>query len=541
MTNKIWAPNAHLFAYHLHKTLGSEVENPHSLWERCNSILQQLGIPAQLDASNLSSYQKKEPAGNRVNLLLKAAVGNRRSLPFEKETQQGVKIKGFVSPLRIGDSYALGFNIRIPEEDAGKPTEPVNTAIFQEFNPNNCLLPTRTPVNNSLGQTLLITASLTVAQKQEARGKDSQFLRKLATECLEKLIPEPENRPAFSRQGKLFGSDIFEYSSSQGDSSCHILVWLFSHPATSEKFAACYNEIIDLFFYRNKIVSVYQESRKISRVTRSEYEKIEERIETIFQGLPQSNSSNKGRLSQENLESLNTELIEMPVRAVEYARLLRDLQFRHHTIEINAGNYADKVATIKERLASDSKYPFEPAVPFLEAFGQETCTSYQQQIVADLGYYGHGSDLLDKAIASIRGIVEIEQARLDREKEDRLQEKEERDNIEKEKEEDREKERERNFQIAFAAAGFGVSVGGIVSSGYQLITEERPIFWPLPFTQIKWPFSSPPPHPFTASVTLGITAGLLAAGFAAWVTKVWQNRLEKQAQKKQSDSTAGSK
>jgi hypothetical protein len=122
-----------------------------------------LGIPAQLDSSNLSSYQKKEPAGARVNLLLKAAVGNRRSLPFEKESQQGVKIKGFASPLRIADSYALGFNIRIPEQDAGKPTEPVDTAIFQEFNPNNCLLPT--PVKNSLGQTLLITSSLTVAPK----------------------------------------------------------------------------------------------------------------------------------------------------------------------------------------------------------------------------------------------------------------------------------------------------------------------------------------------------------------------------------------
>lgn len=328
MSNKIWAPNAHLFAYHLHKTLGAEVENPNSLWERCNSILQQLGITKQLDASNLSSYQKKEPAGKRVNLLVTAAVSNRRSLPFEKETQQGVKIKGFVSPLRIGDSYALGFNIRIPEEHAGKPTEPVDTSIFQEFNPNNCLLPT--PVKNSLGQTLLITASLTVAQKQQARGKDSQFLRKLATECLENLIPEPENRPAFSRQGELFGSPIFEYSSSQGDLSCHILVWLFSHPATSEKFAACYNEIIDLLFYRNKIVYVYQQSRKTSLVTRDEYEKIEQRIDTIFRGLPQYNTSNKGGLSQENLESLNTELIEMPGQAVEYARLLIDLPFRQH-------------------------------------------------------------------------------------------------------------------------------------------------------------------------------------------------------------------
>ncbi len=175
----------------------------------------------------------------------------------------------------------------------------------------------------------------------------------------------------------------------------------------------------------------------------------------------------------------------------------------------------------------------------MEVFSKETCYTYQEQIVADLGYYGHGSGLLDKAIASIRGIVEIEQARLDREKEERLQQKEERDKIEKEKEEDREKERERNFQIALAAAGFGVGIGGIVSSGYQLISPEKPILLPGTLTPIKWPFSYPPPHPFTVSVTLGIAAGVLAAGVAAWLTKVWQDWSEAQENKKQRNSAAG--
>jgi hypothetical protein len=34
----------------------------------------------------------------------------------------------------------------------------------------------------------------------------------------------------------------------------------------------------------------------------------------------------------------------------------------------------------------------------------------RSQIAGDLGYFRHGTSLIDQAIASIRGIVEIEQA-----------------------------------------------------------------------------------------------------------------------------------
>ncbi|MBD6619387.1 hypothetical protein FNW02_27050 [Komarekiella sp. 'clone 1'] len=37
-----------------------------------------------------------------------------------------------------------------------------------------------------------------------------------------------------------------------------------------------------------------------------------------------------------------------------------------------------------------------------------------EQIKAELGYFTHGSSLLDKAIASVRGRVEIDRAKSDR-------------------------------------------------------------------------------------------------------------------------------
>ncbi|MGH2412138.1 MAG: hypothetical protein ACRDEA_00225 [Microcystaceae cyanobacterium] len=49
---------------------------------------------------------------------------------------------------------------------------------------------------------------------------------------------------------------------------------------------------------------------------------------------------------------------------------------------------------------------------FLETFSQENSPFFQKQIQADLGYFRHGSSLLEQAIASIRGIVEIERETL---------------------------------------------------------------------------------------------------------------------------------
>ncbi|MBD1940382.1 hypothetical protein [Microcoleus sp. FACHB-68] len=499
MFDKVYAPNVHLFAFHAHKVLAGDANsnegNINYLWDKCNRILTALGVNKKFNRENLTSYQKSEPPGTRIDLIVPEKVGNRRSLPFEKTIQQGnvkIPIKGFALPKRISDSYALGLNIRVPEKEAGQKTEPVDISIFKQFNPSNCLfnpnhysLPLD-PNLNFLGQTILITITLTDEQNEAAAKTDSNFLKNLADKCLESLIQCPLKTPTFSGEGKLFGSPIFEYGSlSQIEDSWHILIWLFTNPTTSERLFDCYNDLLELLLYRNKILHTYHERDKIYYVTRDEYEQIEQIINETFENLNKEKSYPQ-RLSQNVLQKLNTQLMQMPTKAVEYARLLRDIEIRQHTLNINTQNYKDKVSKIRTYLKSKSD-PLD--LKFLETFSKETCVTFQKQITADLGYFQHGSGLLDTAINSIRGMVDIEEA-----------------------------QRDRDLQVTVQALGFGLATAGVVATSIPYLIKAEPENYPirLPFTTRAINFPTSEIHPFSLVLLMSLGAGLLGARLGVW-------------------------
>ena len=451
--SKIYAPNVYLFAFHHCQTRELESSSPGEftkLWQKCDEILQtKLAVGTAFNGSYLS--KKDEPTGWRVNLINKQVVGNRNSLPFAKnisQDNQQINLKGFAQPLRIHDSYALGLQIRVPEKVDGNKTSAVDVNIFQEFNPDNCLLPDF--VQSNFGQTLLLTAWLSIEQNQAAR-EDSQFLKNLGTQCLEKLI-SGENLPDFYRQGELFGSPILEYGNpSQPESYCHVIIWFFKTPATAEIWDDTrYSDFMDLFFYRNNILHAYHDSRKLYLVTREEYKQIELDIDKTFKYLPrdqpQQRQSKGAGLKEEELKSLQTQMIEMPPRAVKYARMLIDLEFCQNTIAINAQNYQDKLNQISLDLKARNKYNDSDCdLSFLELFSKETSPQFQEQIKADLGYFTHGTGLLDKAMEAIRGVVAIEEAY-----------------------------RNAKLEVTIQAVGFGLGVAGVVAGSSPYLIKQDP-------------------------------------------------------------------
>ena len=319
--------------------------------------------------------------------------------------------------MRIDDAYALGLQIRIPEKVNGVKTPAVGVSIFKEFNPDNCLLPDF--VQSYVGQTLLITAWLSVEQNQAAR-EDSLFMKNLAQQCLENFIVG-DNLPSFYCQGELFGSPILEYGNpSRPDTGCHIIVWFFNNSATDNIWDETrYSDFVDLFLYRNKILHAYEDTRDIYFVTRHKYEQIEGDIEKTFKYLQREKAhqrQSKGAgLKPEELEYLESQTIEMPPRAVEYTRLLIDMENRQNTIAINAKNYQNKLNQISLDIKSIKSYNRRDArkysnLSFLELFSKETCPQFSEQIKFDLGYFRHGTGLLDKAMEAIRGIVAREEA-----------------------------------------------------------------------------------------------------------------------------------
>ncbi len=160
--------------------------------------------------------------------------------------------------------------------------------------------------------------------------------------------------------------------------------------------------------------------------------------------------------------------------------MLIDLQFRENTIAINAENYQNKLNEISLDIISSKKYNDRGAdLNFLAAFGTQNCPRFQRQIQADLGYFKHGTVLLDKAMEAIRGVVAIEEAY-----------------------------RDAKLEVTIQAVGFGLGVAGVVASGVPYLIKQdapdRKFYLPL--------LSSVEIHPFVLVLLIS-----LGAGGAVWL------------------------
>ena len=463
MSDKISAPNVYLYAFQLHNdSKGSN--NP--LWKHCDNILanftNETVTPNLVFPQNSHSY--------REDLLPTV------QLPFNKNQP----VEGFAQPLQIQDSYAFCLNIGCPEDGTA---ENVDVDLIEQFNPNRALL-----INgddNFLGQTLLITAWL-----PENSPDNLDSLKPLADKCRDALF-QGDSPPVFYRSSKLFGSPIFEYGTISDIANYrHLLVWLFEDKQADKSFNACQQEILDLLFYRNKIVKSFQDSRKIYHELDREYRIIEKNMEIL-----QQQFSRGTVLTAAQLQEFQEQLKQLFSKAVTYTRLLRKLEDYDNTIALNLNNYTDILSKICDILGTDKE-----ELSILNNFSRKTAPYVRSQIAGDLGYFRHGTNLIEQAIASIRGIVEIEQARSDRTNQIALR-----------NSEDKEKNRDDRLQSTVQAIGVGLAAGGIAASSgtdkvFQTVQNHQ-----IPVL-MQW-------HPFAFSFLLSCAIALFLASITWWRTK----------------------
>jgi hypothetical protein len=309
MTDTISFPNAYLFAFQIHQ----DTKENNSLWHHCDNIL------AKFTDQNITPHLKFPPnSPYRVDLLPNVA------LKFNSNTNS--LIEGIVQPIQIQDSYALFLNIGCPENEA---TKNIDVSFIEKFNPENVLL-----IDGDdyfVGQTLLVTGLLT-----DDTPHDDTTLKTLADNCRDALF-HGNSSPIFYRSGKLFGSQIFEYDLINDIANYrHLLVWLFEDTQADKSFNACQQEILDLLFYRNKIIKYFQDSRKIYHELDSEYRIIEKNMEIL-----QAQFSRGTVLTSAQLQEFQEQLKQLFSKAVTYTRLLRKLEDYDNTIALNLNNYTD--------------------------------------------------------------------------------------------------------------------------------------------------------------------------------------------------------
>jgi hypothetical protein len=491
MNRKIYAPNIHLFRYYLCNKSEDHVVD-------LTKEYQFLFKAFNLKENDFYLKEFQDDHDDRLPLYYdNSTKSSFLYLEQQLERQDEIKITGQAFPVQLYDSCGLIFNIRVDEKDKNGLSSPgVDLGILKDtLNPDKCLL--RLKDSSILGQTIILTVWL-----------DSKMgnYQAIADQCIKNFFNAEENVPRLYQENELFGQPIFEYGNPRElDKDYHVLVWIFFKEANSfdnlaEKiFCACYHEFIDLFFYFHKATKAFTDSRSIYKEIREKYKEIDAEIDQI--GI----DSNLDK--EEMLKKLQNILKKLPSNVLEYERLLRKLSERSLFFELAARNYETRSKGIQNKLAEDIEFPVRN-LTFLSDFSKRTFRSLRDQIAADLAYSQNYSGVSAQAIAAIRGIVEIEQTRLDRE------------NQEAEKEREKaEKERERELQLTILAVGAGVSAGGILASSSGHLDAESLSLASVKNPQLYLFFGS-----LIWSLIFGVAIGFLVYGVMKAIDRILKGR-----------------
>jgi len=410
---KVLNLNVYAFAFHL---IGDASGRDNPLWNWGDDFLESFTSQKLKPDLNFS----EQSSNTRVDLLPDISLDFNSQVSYN-ETK--LDVSGFALPIQIGDSYALWLNVGFPDSFV----EEVSPQWLSTFNPENLL--GIVTGEEFLGETILITAKL----PPQPQLPSLESLQSLADKCCNALLPE-KYRPLFYRAGELFGSPIFEYGLiKQTANYRHLLVWFPNSEASEDKLGTYQGEIVDLFYYRNKIIKAFHNSRQIHRRLFGFYRQVEDNVNGLHQRIDELDSA----LTTENLQEFKDELKKLLKTALTYTQGLTKLEDYGNTIAIDLNNYAEKLDQIHAKLESD-----EEELSILNHFRRKTAPDMRSEIAGYLGYFRHGTGLIEQAIASIRGIVEIEQARSEL----------------------AQKNRDDRLESTIQAIGVGLAAGGIAAS-----------------------------------------------------------------------------
>ncbi|WP_254565925.1 hypothetical protein [Oscillatoria sp. HE19RPO] len=439
-------PKLSLYAFHLCHDMalaeGERVKDADLLWQRFEELGESLDILALKTCRQWLNIPEHQTTIAFRELLSEELD---RCLSFHFPEVEGKsdtpRRNGELYAVQLHDTYVADLTFRYPGM--------VPVAELTHLNPEGMLLPDR--ICASIGQTLVLFAKPVLAE--ESPSPDT--LRQLADRCLQALLTNapPLVLPSYRAEGKLLGSPIFEYDNDAENpaQSCHILIWLDCHPNTTHLEASgdYYHPLMDLLCYRSKIRFSYHQARTRYRDCRQLYTD----LETLMKALPTLPED-----TAEKLTALQEALLKINPLAFSYASHIRDIEDQRTTIITNLKNYTTKLEEL-------TNIAGEQELSFLQAFSYECRSKLLGQIHTDLNYLRPGNALFGHCIATMRGIVEVEQAKMNH----------------------NQQEANQDLQDHIQAVGVGIAAGAIVASTSGLM------FQPWEWKGEKVEFSFPLP------------------------------------------------
>lgn len=191
--------------------------------------------------------------------------------------------------------------------------------------------------------------------------------------------------------GEFLGVTVFEmwravqkWEGIEKDS--HLMVIIYRNESIFKQESDFYDYWRYLLYCRHKILWAYGQGRELKVRLLSNF----------------NQTLHNQDFTQDTLEELKQKLQENTNNLFGYVRNLNALEVQLHTVEVNLLNYEKQC----QAFFKDQK--------FLETFADIVRRKYQLQLEKDYASLNPGLKILENTTATIRGMVEIEQAKSDR-------------------------------------------------------------------------------------------------------------------------------
>jgi Mg2+ and Co2+ transporter CorA len=456
MTNENWLiyPTVDLFVYDLADGIGQTEDK---ISQSRQQFWQKIYGDKLSQSQQAEIAQAETEIGDYIDLL-----GNKKVAAFESP------LDGYAYPVKFGDTYAVQFDLSGKiEPDSDKKFEPKEIDCLEWL---KSTIISRLSQPATIGQSWLVWGELT--SNQDALETAKNCYNKL------KLVPNAKWDRDLKASGQFLGANFYELWLPPGDrgnisQNYHVLICLFpnsgeaSISTTSQTMRKLYPHFLRLFWYRNKVIWAYQQSRQL----KSELKDASRKIQEIVSQLPEQVNAAKVDLKQ-----LQQNLVYCLTIFSIYANYISRLEEQENTIKTNLKNYDKRLETIAKRMGNNAH-----ELSFMASFSEFAEEKYITQVKADNRSLSAGLRLLENAIETVEGIIEIERARTDR-----------------------------TLNLTIGTVGVGIGTSGVAASIYA--------------SQINSPAS--PQNPMSASqvlvlsLILGIAGGLVSAGLLKLLDRI---------------------
>ena len=447
MSNENWLiyPTVDLFVYDLADGIG---QNEDKISQNRVQFGQKI-YGDKISATDLEQLKQAETETAEYIELL----GDKKFAAFESP------LDGYAYPVKIGDTYAAQFDLSGKiEPDADKRFAPKKIDCLKSLKQQ---VISRVNPAATIGQSWLVWGQLTA---------DDQDALTIAKDCYTKLelFPNAKWDRDLKATGKFSDADFYELWLPPGDrgnisQNHHVLICLFPYnngqaiSDISKTVAKLYVHLMRLFAFRNKVIWAYTQSRQL----KTDLKDAARTIQQIVTQLPQQVNAPKV-----DLKELQQSLVDALTIFSVYANYISRLEEQENTIKTNLKNYKRRLETIGKDMGNDAE-----AFKFLSSFSDFAKQKYVWQVAADNRSLTAGLRLLENAIQTIEGIIEIERAKSDR-----------------------------TLNVTIGAVGMGIGISGVVASTYssQIKSPASPIN-PMDVNAVFW-----------SSIGLGILPALIA-------------------------------